>query len=121
MIKSLHIFFVLFSFFSFIARVILATTRPGVLKRKWLKITPHVVDTMLLLSGLTLVIQGHWLTAEYSWLVAKVIALLGYIGFGIITMHQQGPTRWFAFSAALCCYLYMFIVAVSKNPWVFAY
>ena len=121
MIKSLHIFFVLFSFFSFIARVILATTRPGVLKRKWLKITPHVVDTMLLLSGLTLVVQGHWLTTEYGWLVAKVIALLGYIGFGIITMHQQGPARWFAFSAALCCYLYIFIVAVSKNPWFFAY
>ena len=121
MIKSLHIFFVLFSFFSFIARVILAATRPAVLKRKWLKISPHVVDTMLLLSGLTLVVQGHWLTFEYGWLVAKVIALLGYICFGTITMRQQGPTRWFAFSAALGCYLYIFIVAVSKNPWFLTY
>ena len=89
------------------------------LKQKALKIAPHVIDTCLLLSGMALVIQGHWLSAEYGWIVAKIIALCGYIGLGVGVMHNRGSKRWLAFAGAMACFAYIGIVAVSKNPTFF--
>jgi uncharacterized membrane protein SirB2 len=119
LIKILHISLVLISFASFISRVALLQFNPKVLQIKWLKILPHVIDTLLLLSGIYLVIQGSWLAGEYGWLVAKIVALIAYIGLGITVMHQQGKTRWLAFTGAIACYAYILSVAISKNiiPW----
>ncbi len=119
MIKILHISLVLISFASFISRVALLQFNPTVLQIKWLKILPHVIDTLLLLSGIFLVIQGPWFEGEYGWLVAKIVALFAYIGLGILVMHKHGKTRWFAFIGAITCYTYILSVAISKNiiPW----
>jgi len=119
MIKHLHLTFVLLSICSFVGRVILSEIRPGFLKMKALKIAPHVIDTVLLITGITLVFQGQWLAAEYGWIIGKIVALLGYIGFGVMTMHSQGTKRWLAFSGAMACFIYIGIVAVTKNAWFF--
>lgn len=119
MIKHVHLTFILLSICSFVGRVILSEIRPELLKIKPMKIAPHVIDTILLISGITLVIQGQWLSAEYGWIIAKIFALLGYIGFGVMTMHSQGTKRWMAFSGAMACFIYIGIVAVTKNAWFF--
>jgi len=115
MIKILHLTFVLLSIFSFIGRVILSETHPQILKRKALKIAPHVIDSILLISGITLVFQGQWLQGEYAWIIAKITALLGYIGLGIVVMHNRGTVRWLAFFGAISCFVYICIVAATKN------
>ncbi len=120
MIKSIHIIFVLFSFFSFVSRVVLSEFKPEFLRKKWIKIAPHVVDTLLILSGITLVIQSQWLSVPYGWLVAKLLVLCIYIGLGILTMRKRGKTRWLAFTAAVACYVYILVVAISKNPLFFS-
>lgn len=119
MIKMLHLTFVVLAFASFIGRVLLPMMRPDLVKQKAFKIAPHVIDTLLLLSGITLVFQGSWLSGEYGWLVAKIIALLIYIGLGVVTMRSEGQTRWLAFGGAIACFIYIGIVAVSKNPFFF--
>lgn len=119
MIKSIHIFFVLFSLFSFISRVILSEIKPAVLQKKWLKIAPHVLDTLLIISGIVLVIKGQWLSAQYDWLIVKLVILVFYVAFGIITMHSFGRKRWIAFTAALGCFSYIMVVAISKTPLFF--
>lgn len=119
MIKMIHLTFVLLAFTSFIGRVLLPMTHPDLLKQKAFKIAPHVIDTLLLLSGITLVFQGQWLSGDYGWLVAKIIALLVYIGLGVLVMRSQGTTRWLAFAGAIACFIYIGIVAVSKNPFFF--
>ena len=119
MIKILHISLVLISFAIFISRVALLQIKPAVLQIKWLKILPHFIDTLLLLSGIFLLIQGSWYAGEYGWLVAKFVALIAYIGLGMMVMHKQGKTRWFALTGAIACYAYIASVALSKNimPW----
>ncbi len=119
MIKSIHIFFVLFSFFSFVSRVMLSEFKPDFLQKKWIKIAPHVVDTVLIISGITLVIQASWLSAQHDWLVGKLLVLCIYIGLGILTMRKRGKTRWLAFTATVACYVYIMVVAISKNPLFF--
>lgn len=119
MIKILHLTFVLLSISSFIGRVYLAEKRPEMLEQKWIKIGPHIINSLLLITGFTLVFQGSWLSAEYSWIIAKLIALLGYVGLGIIAIKSQGDLRWKAFAGAVACFVYIVIVAVSKHAFIF--
>jgi len=96
LLKNLHLVFVTLVIISFLSRVMLAEFKPAQLQQKWLKITPHVLDTFLLLSGLALVIQGNWLARDFSWIVAKISILLVYIGMGMIAMRKPGLNRWLA-------------------------
>jgi uncharacterized membrane protein SirB2 len=119
MIKIFHLTFILLSVFSFVGRIILSETHPAILKQKALKIAPHVIDTLLLLSGITLVFQGDWLATEYGWIIAKIIALVIYIGLGVVAMRNRGTVRWVAFVGAMACFVYIGIVAVTKNAFFF--
>ena len=119
MVKIIHLAFILLSIFSFVGRVILSETRPVILKQKLFKIAPHVIDTALLLSGITLVFQGGWLSTDYGWIIAKIAALIGYIGLGAVVMHNRGTVRWLAFIGAMACFVYIGIVAVTKNALFF--
>jgi uncharacterized membrane protein SirB2 len=119
MIKIFHLTFVLLSITSFVGRVYLAETRPEMLAQKWLKIGPHIINSLLLITGFTLMFQGQWLSGDYGWLVAKIVALLGYVGLGIVAIKSQGTLRWKTFAGALACFIYVAIVAVSKNAFFF--
>ncbi len=119
MIKIFHLTFVLLSITSFVGRIYFAEKRPEMLEQKWIKIGPHIVNSLLLLTGFILVFQGQWLSGEYGWIVAKIIALLGYIGLGMVAIKNQGALRWKAFAGALACFIYIAIVAVSKNAFFF--
>jgi len=118
MIKSIHLIFILASFVSFSGRMALSVLKPEWLQNKILKIAPHVIDTVLLLSGITLVIQGNWLDGEYGWIVSKFILLLGYIAFGVMAMRFKGIKRWVAFTAAIAFYVSIFIIAITKNGFI---
>ena len=119
MIKIIHLTFIFLSIFSFVGRVILSETQPAILKQKALKIAPHVIDTLLLVSGITLVFQGGWLSTDYGWIIAKIVALIGYIGLGVVVMRNRGTVRWLAFVGAMACFVYIGIVAVTKNAFFF--
>jgi uncharacterized membrane protein SirB2 len=119
MIKIFHLTFVLLSITSFVGRIYLAEKQPEMLKQKWINIGPHIVNSLLLLTGFTLVFQGEWLSGEYGWIVAKLIALVAYVGLGIIAIKSQGDLRWKAFAGAIACFVYIAIVAVSKHAFIF--
>ena len=119
MLKNIHLVFILLSLISFVGRVILSEINPILLKRKVFNITPHIINTLLIGSGFALVIQGDWLSAEYGWIVAKLLVLIGYIGLGMFVMKNQGTAKWLAFIAAMACIVYIGIVAVTKNAFFF--
>ena len=118
MIKSIHMLFILLSVGSFISRIMLAEFKPEILHAKVLKIAPHVIDTILLLSGITLVFQGNWMTGEYGWIMTKLVMLIAYIGFGVVAMRSTGIKRWGAFVLALTCFGYIISVAVTKHGFI---
>jgi uncharacterized membrane protein SirB2 len=90
---------------------------PELLAQRWVKIVPHVVDTVLLASALFLAWQ---LGAEGTrgWLAAKVVALLAYIVLGMIALKlgRTPAVRAAAFAAALATFGYIVSVAVTKSP-----
>jgi uncharacterized membrane protein SirB2 len=100
------------------SRVILAETNPARLHTKWLKITPHVVDTLLLLSGFGLVLQGQWLSGNYNWLITKLLILLAYIILGRLAMRLR-KWRLLTTTAAIACLFLIIKIAFSKKIFVF--
>ncbi len=118
MIKLIHLIFIFVSFASFTGRVTLSVFNPALLQKKILKIAPHIIDTILLVSGISLVFQGNWLQGEYGWIMSKVVLLVGYIVFGVMAMRFKGTKRWVAFAGAIACFISIFIVAITKNSFI---
>lgn len=84
----------------------------------WLRVTPHVVDTLLLLAGLVLAFTIHQYPFVDAWLTAKVIALVAYIGVGTIAV-RRARTRGVKVAAwliALAIVFYIYGVAGTKSP-----
>lgn len=87
------------------------------LAKKWVKIVPHVNDTVLLAAAIGMLIVGGLNPLQHGWLMAKIAALLAYIMLGTIAL-KRGKTplqRNLAFIGALAVFGYMVAVAVSKQ------
>jgi uncharacterized membrane protein SirB2 len=82
------------------------------------RIAPHLVDTLLLASAVTLAVWSGQYPFAQNWLSAKLIALVGYIVLGAIAL-KRGRTRTVrtcAFIGALALFGYIVAVAVTKQP-----
>jgi uncharacterized membrane protein SirB2 len=91
------------------------------LRATWVRIVPHVVDTLLLASAIGLAAWSHQYPGQQPWLTAKLLALLGYVVLGAIAL-KRGRTkgqRQAAFAAALALFAYIVMVAVTKRPFPF--
>jgi uncharacterized membrane protein SirB2 len=87
------------------------------LQQRWVRIVPHVVDTLLLASALTLVVWSHQYPGAQNWLTAKLLALIVYIGLGTVAL-KRGRTkgvRTAAFVAALLVFGYIVKVALTRQ------
>ena len=84
----------------------------------WLKVTPHVVDTFLLLAGLGLATMIGQYPFVNGWLTAKVIALVAYIGVGHAAVRRARARRAkvSAWLIGLAIVFYIYGVAVTKDP-----
>lgn len=89
-----------------------------VLQARWVKVLPHVVDTLLLGSAIMLAVQLNISPLSAPWLMAKIIALLCYIGLGMLAI-KRGRTRRIrlaAWLAAQAVFFYIVAVALVHDP-----
>lgn len=116
-IKHLHVTCAALSITLFIIRGFWMLRGSPLLQRRWVKIVPHLVDTVLLASALVLVFWSHQYPFVQSWLTAKVIALVVYIGLGTVAL-KRGKSRGVriaAFVGALAVFAYIVKVAVTRQ------
>ncbi|MBE9538629.1 MAG: SirB2 family protein [Proteobacteria bacterium] len=87
------------------------------LQRRMAKTLPHIVDTLLLGSAIAMLFI--WQTSPFSldWLTAKVLALLLYIGLGMVALRfgKARVVRITAWLLALAVAAYIVSVALSKS------
>jgi uncharacterized membrane protein SirB2 len=119
MLIALHVALAYLTVAGFVIRGIWALTDSPLRREKWVRIAPHVVDTLLLVFGVMLAFQiGQ--SPFSGWLGAKLLGLLVYIGFGVITMRTtQKPLQIAGFVGALLAATYIFAVAFTRSPWPF--
>jgi len=117
-LKMIHITSVVVSYLLFSLRSMWMMRGSAVLQQRWVKITPHVVDTILLMSAITLAVQIQQDPINDSWLSAKVAGLLIYIGLGMTALRfaKTRKMRISAWIAAQAAFLYIVLVALTKNP-----
>jgi uncharacterized membrane protein SirB2 len=113
--KHLHLLFIALSLASFLGRVALTKFRPEMMQLKWVNIAPHAINGVVILTGLSLVFQGHWLDGQFGWIVAKIVALLGYVALGVMALKLPDEKCWYAFGGALLVFMYIAKVAVTKS------
>ncbi len=120
-LKMIHVSSVVISYLLFSLRSMWMIRGSDALRQRWVKITPHIVDTALLASAVTLAVRIQQDPIHDAWLGAKVIGLLLYIGLGM-TALRFGKTRKAKISACIAAqivFFYIVLVAVTKNPSVF--
>ena len=103
----------------FVVRGGLMLARPGALRYRWARILPHVIDTVLLAAALGMLWLARLNPADAPWLLAKITALVVYVGLGTIAL-KRGRTRGARLAAwilALAVFAYIVAVALSKDPW----
>ncbi len=117
-VKHLHITFAALSGLLFLLRGIWMLMDSPLLKRRWVRIVPHVIDTALLASALVLVFWSAQYPFVQAWLTVKVVALVAYIGLGTVALKRgkSKPVRTAAFIAALAVFAYIVKVALTRQP-----
>lgn len=84
--KHLHISCAIISYLLFLWRGILALRASPVMRQRRIKIAPHLIDAVLLISALALIFTIQQYPFSHAWLTAKLFALLLYIGLGSIAL-----------------------------------
>jgi len=119
-LKTLHIFFVATSFALFFLRGIWSMNESAVMQQHWIKIVPHLNDTLLLTSAIALAYTIGQYPFVDSWLTAKAFALLLYIVLGSIALKpgRSKSIRLYAWLSALAVFGYIVLVAINHNPMI---
>ncbi len=113
----IHISTVFISIAGFLVRGVWMMQSSPLLQQRWVRVTPHVNDSLLLVSAIALVVITSQYPGPSSWINAKIVALVVYILLGIIALNR-GKTmqiRVTAWTLALVVYAYMVLVAFSKS------
>ena len=117
LLKHLHVTFVALSFFLFLVRGVWMIRESPMLARRWVRIAPHVVDTVLLASAVALAFLLRLNPLDAPWLAAKIAGLVIYIGLGTVAL-RRGRTRGVriaAWVAALAVFAYIVSAAVTRQ------
>lgn len=121
LIKNLHLATIALSLALFILRGVWMMAASPLLQARWVRIVPHVIDTLLLASGIGLAVLIQQYPLVHGWLTAKLIALILYIVLGTLAL-KRGKTRGqrvTAWIAALLVFGYMVAVAIAHDPFPF--
>jgi len=117
LIKAIHLSSVVLSFVGFFIRGIWMLQGSANLKRRWVRGAPHIIDTFLLVSAVILAVQWRLSPLQQPWLMAKIIALLVYIGAGMVALRfgRSRNERLAAWLFGMLTFLYIVSVALSKS------
>ena len=116
-LKHVHIACAVLSITGYLVRGVWMMRESPWLQKKWVRVAPHIIDTILLGSAILLTLQIRQYPFVHGWLTAKVLALLAYIVIGAIGL-KYGRTRKIRITAwlvAIAIFLYIVLVAVTRQ------
>ncbi|EAN1702912.1 SirB family protein [Salmonella enterica] len=122
MLLTLHLICVALSVSLFVARYWWRYCGHALAAARWTRIVPPVIDTLLLLSGIGLIVKTHILpfTESGSWLTKKLFGVIIYIVLGFIALDyrqaRSQQARFIAFPLALVVLYIIIKLATTKIP-----
>lgn len=116
-LKNLHVALAALTLSGFLLRAWWMLMHSDKLQLRAVRILPHIVDTLFLVSGIGLIFALRLPLAQSPWLIAKLVALVVYIVAGAIAL-KRGRTmrvRVTALAIALLAFGYIVGAAISKS------
>lgn len=116
-IRSLHIACACISVALFLARGGMQLRGIDWRRWRWLRVLPHVNDTVLLAAAIALAVTSSRYPWTEPWLAAKVLGLCLYVAIGRLALKPGTalPRRRQAFAAAKATVGYIVAVAATRR------
>lgn len=117
MIKLIHMSTAVISISLFLIRGFWVFRNSPMMQEKWVKIFPHVNDTILLITATILAISTQQYPFVDSWLTAKFTALIVYILLGMFALKRakEIKNKMIFFILALITFSYIVSVALTRS------
>ena len=118
LVKTLHMSAAFLTFLGFMIRGFWMLRDNPLLQSKLSKILPHIIDTTLLASAISLLVILELNPLELFWVLAKIGLLVAYIIIGTVAL-KRGKTkekRVMAYALSLAILVSIFAIAAVK-PW----
>lgn len=122
LLKHLHVSCVVLSGLGFLLRGFWMLQESPRLQHRLAKVLPHMVDTLLLGSALTMAFLSKQYPFEQAWLTAKFFGLLAYIILGALALKRASTksARTKFLALAILAYIGIVAVALTRNPLIIA-
>lgn len=119
-LKNIHVTCVVLSYFFFVVRGVWMMRESSLLARPWVKIAPHAIDTVLLVSAIAMAVMIRQYPFSAPWLTAKLVGLIVYIALGMVALKRGKTkrTRMAAWIAAQLVFFYIVAVALTKRTFL---
>ncbi len=116
-LKIIHVSCAVLSIGGFSLRGYWMLSGNALLDKRIAKTLPHIIDTLLLASAIGMLFIWQTSPFEFTWLGAKVLALLAYIGLGMVALRfgRTRQVRILAWTSALVVAAYIVSVALNKS------
>ena len=117
-IKLVHMCCALLTISFFALRGLWMLQDSSLRQKTLVRVSPHVIDTVLLLTGLYMAIQIYPAFYSQPWLQVKLACVVLYIFAGSVAL-KYGSTKMIrccALLAALLIFTYIILVARAHSP-----
>ncbi|XOV77825.1 MAG: SirB2 family protein [Aestuariibacter sp.] len=120
-VKHIHLTAIAISVALLLLRFFWVVTENQMMSRKWVKITPHIVDTVLLASALTLCVMIAQYPFVHGWVTEKVLGVVLYIFLGLVALKKAktNAVRSVAMIGGLATLMAIAKIAVTKQSFFF--
>jgi len=118
LVKYVHVASVVLSLTGFFLRGILMIRASPLMNARWIRVLPHINDTILLVAALSLAVMSDQYPFVVGWVTAKVLGVIAYIMLGSMAL-RAGSTRRMRIAcwlAALAVFGWIVSVALTRQP-----
>ena len=118
MFTHIHMTLAVLSISLFTLRFIWTLSNSSKLQAKWVKITPHIIDTFLLTIGVVMAVQSSINPIEQLWLGEKLLAVFAYIFTGYFTLKlaRNKPMQIIGYLGAMGWVMLIVRLAMTREP-----
>lgn len=119
---GLHLTTVVLTISLFVLRYWWRFTGSPLAESRWVRVVPHLIDSLLFLSGAGLIVVTRYIpfTANSAWLTEKLFGVIIYIVLGFIALGRHRPrsqqTGFIAFLLGLVVLYIIIKLAATKVP-----
>jgi uncharacterized membrane protein SirB2 len=117
-VKYVHVISVVLSLTGFFLRGILMMRDSPLLAARWIRVVPHVNDTVLLVAALSLAAMSGQYPFVVGWVTAKVLGVIAYIILGALALRDASTRRMriACWLASLAVFGWIVSVALTRQP-----